>query len=167
MNEIIEEAEFGESVEGENLDIAEKIKKTGKELAISPEQAEIEFESWAEQFRIDTDTEKMDAEEKQDFKQIKNRFIYCLTRGITAIEENGDLKLHLIDPVDGKDTMIFRKKFKGAAFVAMDRYKDSQNVHKTLAFLGAWVNWNPKLLTQLDAMDTWFGMKMVSLFLGG
>ncbi|NIR10531.1 MAG: hypothetical protein GTN82_34355 [Candidatus Aminicenantes bacterium] len=73
----------------------------------------------------------------------------------------------MIDPVAGKEEMIFRKKFKGAAFVAMDRYKDSQTIHKTLAFLAAWVQWQPNMLTKLDAMDTWFGMRMVTLFLGG
>lgn len=157
------DAEFGEDVEGEQLDSTEEKPK----LTVVKEIAEKEFESWAEQFRIDTNIDDMDAEEKQEFKQIKNRFVYCLTRGITSIDEDGNLRLKLIDPVAGKDVMIFRKKFKGAAFVAMDRYKDSQAVHKTLAFLAAWVQWQPPQLTKLDAMDTWFGMKMVALFLGG
>jgi len=154
---------FGEDVEGESLEDADK----KPDLKMPKEMAEKEFESWAEQFRIDIDENEMDAEERQEFRQIKRRFVYCLTNGITSIAENGDLSLKLIDSVGGKSEMIFRKKFKGSAFVFMDRYKDSQSVHKTFAFLAAWVQWDPKELTKLDSKDAWFGMKMVALFLGG
>jgi hypothetical protein len=157
------EIEFDENVEGENLDIGEEPEKPGK---IPREMAEKEFQSWAEHLRLDTDLDEMDAEEKADFLQLKKKFVYNLMHRITHTEDNGDLVLNLIEPVAGNSTMIFRKKFKGSAFVAMDRYKDSQHVHKTLAFLAAWTKWNPKHLTQLDAVDTWFGMKMVSLFFG-
>lgn len=156
--------DFGDSTEGENLDIGEEPEK--EQSTIPKEMAESEFNGWAEHLRLDTDIEDMDPEEKSDFLQLKKKFVYNLVHGITHTEENGDLVLNLAEPVAGNSTMTFRKTFKGAAFCAMDRYKESQHVHKTLAFLAAWTKWNPKHLTQLDARDLWFGMKMVSLFFG-
>ncbi len=154
--------EFDEDAEGENLDVPDQ--KEGP--AITEEMADKEFESWAKHLRLDTDLEKMDVEERSDFLQIKKKFTYSLVNGFTQTEESGDLTLNLIEPVGGKTQIVFRRKFKGSAFVVMDRYKDSQNVHKTVAFLGAWVGIDPKLLMKLDAIDLWFGMKMVSLFFG-
>ena len=154
--------EFDEDVEGEDLDVPEKVDGT----KITKEMAEKEFESWAQHLRLDTDLDEMDLEEKSDFLQIKKKFTYSLLHGFTQTEENGDLILNLIDPVGGKSQIVFRRSFKGSTFVVMDRYKDSQNVHKTIAFLGAWVGVDPKVLMKLDAIDLWFGMKMVSLFFG-
>ena len=154
--------EFNENVEGESLDIKEK----HDQKKIPKEMAEAEFQSWADHLRLDTNEDEMDVEEKSDFLQIKKKFVYCLVNGFTHTEENGDLVLKLIDPVAGKSELIFRRSFKGGTFVVMDRYKDSQNVHKTIAFLGAWVGIDPKQLMKLDAIDLWFGMKMVSLFFG-
>jgi hypothetical protein len=154
--------EFGEDIEGEDLDVGE----VQEGIQITKQMAENEFQSWADHLRLDTDVDDMDPEEKSDFIQLKKKFVHNLVHGITYTEDNGDLILNLIDPVAKNSTMVFRRKFKGSAFVAMDRYKESQHVHKTLAFLAAWTNWNPKHLTQLDSRDLWFGMKMVSLFFG-
>ena len=154
--------EFDEDAEGENLDVPEQ--KAGP--AITEDMAEKEFQAWADHLRLDTDEDEMDVEEKSDYLQIKKKFVYCLLHGYTQTEENGDLTLNLIEPVNGKSQIVFRRSFKGSTFVVMDRYKDSQNVHKTIAFLGAWVGVDPKLLMKLDAIDLWFGMKMVSLFFG-
>jgi len=153
---------FDDIEQGENLDVPERPTRT----KITKEMAESEFQGWAEHLRLDTDEEDMDAEEKSDFIQIKKKFKYCLIRGITHVEENGDLVLNLISPIGGKSEIVFRRSFKGPAFVVMDRYKDSQHVHKTVAFLGAWVGVDPKQLLQMDAIDLWFCMKMVSLFFG-
>lgn len=154
--------EFDEDIEGESLDIPEK--EEGPK--ITKEMAEKEFQSWADHLRLDTNEDEMDVEEKSDFLQIKKKFVYVLLHGFTQTEENGDLTLNLIEPVNGKSTITFRRSFKGSTFVVMDRYKDSQNVHKTIAFLAAWVGWDPKQLMKMDAIDLWFGMKMVSLFFG-
>jgi hypothetical protein len=154
--------EFDEDFEGENLDVPEK--EDGPK--ITKEMADKEFESWAKHLRLDTDLDEMDVEEKSDFLQIKKKFVYSLLHGFTQTEENGDLTLNLIEPVAGKSTIVFRRNFKGSTFVVMDRYKDSQNVHKTIAFLAAWVGMDPRVLLKMDAIDLWFGMKMVSLFFG-
>jgi hypothetical protein len=154
--------EFDEDLEGENLDVAESTEQP----KINKSMAESEFQSWADHLRLDTNIDEMDAEEKTDFLQIKKKFIYSLVHGFTHTEENGDLVLNLIEPVNGKGELVFRRSFKGGTFVVMDRYKDSQNVHKTIAFLAAWVGWDAKNLMKLDAIDLWFGMKMVSLFFG-
>lgn len=158
-------AEFGESVEGESLDI-----KAREVIKIPREMAESEFKEWADHLRLDTNEDDMDAEEKADFRQIKKKFIYALMNGITQTEENGDLTFNLSERIkvgnEDRSTITFRRSFKGNAFVVMDRYKESQAVHKTVAFLGAWVGIDPKHLMKLDARDLWFGMKMVSLFFG-
>ncbi len=156
-----EKIEFGEDFECENLDVTEK-----KDLAITREMAEKEFQGWAEHLRLDTNEDDMDVEEKSDFLAIKKKFIYSLLHGFTETEENGNLILNLINSINGKSQIVFRRSFKGSTFVVMDRYKDSQNVHKTIAFLGAWVGVDPKVLMKMDAIDLWFGMKMVSLFFG-
>ena len=156
------EIEFGEEIDGESLDTPEK--KDGHK--IDKKMAESEFQSWADHLRLDTNEDEMDVEEKSDFLQIKKKFVYSLLHGFTHTEENGDLVLNLIDSVAGKSTITFRRNFKGSTFVVMDRYKDSQNVHKSIAFLAAWVGMDPKVLMKLDAIDLWFGMKMVSLFFG-
>lgn len=157
-----EEIDFEEEIEGENLDTSEK----EEGLKITKGMAEKEFQAWATHLRLDTDLDEMDVDEKSDFLQIKKKFVYSLLHGFTQTEENGDLILNLKDPVNGKSQITFRRSFKGAAFVVMDRYKESQNVHKTVAFLGAWVGVDPKVLMKMDAIDLWFGMKMVSLFFG-
>ena len=162
-----DEIDFDEEIEGENLDTPEK--KDGPK--ITKEMAEKEWNDWAFHLRLDTDEDEMDVEEKTEFLQLKKKFKYCLINGYTETDGDGDLALNLIDKIKNKkgvevSQIIFRRKFKGGAFVLMDRYKESQNVHKTIAFLGAWVNIDPKELLKLDAIDEWFGMKMVSLFFG-
>lgn len=163
-----DEIEFDDDSEGENLDVPEKEDAP----SIPKEMAEKEWQGWAEHLRLDTNEDDMDVEEKSDFLQMKKKFVYSLMNGFTQTEENGDLTLNLIDPIIGKDNktktsiLTFRRSFKGSSFVVMDRYKDSQNVHKTIAFLGAWVGIDAKQLLKLDAIDLWFGMKMVSLFFG-
>ena len=161
-----DDIDFGEDLEGESLDIPEE-KESPK---IDKSMAEREFQSWADHLRLDTDEDEMDVEEKSDFLAIKKKFTYCLLNGFTQTEENGDLTLNLIDPITigktQKSQIVFRRSFKGSTFVVMDRYKESQNVHKTVAFLAAWVGVDPKALLKMDAIDLWFGMKMVSLFFG-
>ena len=166
MSQFEDENDIGlnDDLEGEDLDIGEQEEKP--EGKIPRKMAEKEFNSWAEHLRLDTDIDEMDAEEKTDFLVMKKKFVYNLMNGFTHTEENGDLVLKLIEPVAGKTTMVFRKKFKGVAFVKMDQYKEHQAVHKTLAFLAAWTVWKPTDIVKLDAVDTWFGMKMVSLFFG-
>lgn len=158
--------EFGESIDGESLESTNDKRKE----KISKEMAESEFQAWADHLRLDTNEDEMDAEEKTDFLQMKKKFVFSIMRGIAHTEENGDLVLNLIESIKvGNGSVIqitFRRSFKGSAFVVMDRYKESQNVHKTVAFLGAWVGIDPKALMKLDAIDLWFGMKMVSLFFG-
>ena len=158
-----ENIEFGEDFAGENLDVPDKEDVP----QIPKEMAEKEFQSWADHLRLDTNEDDMDVEERTEFIIMKKKFVYNLMKGFTQTEENGDLTLNLIDPVNGKSQLVFYRSFKGSTFVVMDRYKDSQNVHKTVAFLAAWTGWkDPKLLMKLDAIDLWFGMKMVSLFFG-
>ena len=160
------EPEFNEEIEGDSLDIAEEKPRS----SIPKEMAESEFQAWADHLRLDTDKNDMDAEEKADFRQIKKKFVFALMNGITQTEDNGDLTFNLAETIkvgnSQKSQITFRRSFKGSAFVVMDRYKESQAVHKTSAFLGAWVGIDPKNLMNMDARDLWFGMKMVSLFFG-
>lgn len=155
--------DFGEDVQGESLEDIEQVEPRSK---LKKEIAEAEFKQWTEYFRINTDVDSMDLEDKKEFNTIKDKFVYHLQKGFTSITEEGNLQLHLEDKVGEKDKFVFRRKFKGSAFVIMDRYKENQTIHKSIAFLAAWIGWDPKNIMKCDAKDVWFGIKMVGLFFG-
>ena len=125
---------------------------------------EDEFNRWAEAWEIDTDTENMIEEDRDDFRGHKAKIINAMKRGRLIYKDDEDiLEYTLAKSEENKVVKIARPR--GRALIEMDRYKDREGVHKTYAVLGAMTMKEPKFFSNLDGIDLKPFMSVVALFL--
>lgn len=132
------------------------------EFTVDLETAESEFLKWAEDWEIDTATEDMNDEEKTDFEGQKIKIIRAMRYGRMAYDgESENLKY------TGKYALeeVSIKRPKGAALMAMDKYKDREGVHKTYAVMAAMTGKDASYFSRLDGIDLKPHLAVVTLFL--
>jgi hypothetical protein len=127
--------------EGNDFDSAEELSEKEELLendGTEPTFAEQEFVNYCEANEIDHDEAAMDADERKDFLRIKRHFT-------TAVEEkrlivDGDKLIYTISDRSPKNlagTKLTISRPNGRAMLAMDGYKDTQQVNKLQAFMAA------------------------------
>ena len=129
------------------------------------EVAEAEFARFAQIWDIDVNTDNMSGEDKESFNQQRGRIVNQIMAGHATVDEAGDIRYKLKYP-EGSVTELHFRVPKGDAYMAMDKFKDRQNIHKTNAFLGAMTKQPPQLFSNMDARDVKFCQGVVVLFLG-
>lgn len=135
------------------------------ENIVSKEVAEQEFSKFVEAWDIDANTDGMSGEDREAFAQQKAKIVTQIMKGNACIDDDGDISYKLKKPQDDITEIVFRIP-SGQAYMAMDQYKDRQNVHKMYAFMGAMTKQETKLFSRMDARDTKFCMGVTLLFLG-
>ena len=132
------------------------------EYKVDLEMAEDEFNAWAEDWEIDTETEDMDDEDKTDFTTQKLKLIRAMRYG--RLEYNReDETLKYTGKIKEGEVKI--KRPSGAAMMAMDKYKDREGVHKTYAILAAMTGKSANYFSSLDGIDLKPYLAVVTLFL--
>lgn len=125
--------------------------------------AEAEFLKFTDAWDIDSNTEKMNAEDKDSFDEQKNRIVNSLIKGRTVITEEGNITYHTVGE-EGPDKLDFKVP-KGEAYIKMDKFKDRQSIHKMFGFLSSMTGVSSKMFSNMDARDTKFCMAISILFL--
>ena len=132
------------------------------EFTVDLETAEAEFLKWAEDWEIDTATENMDEEEKADFEGQKIKIIRAMRHGRMSYDRESEA-LKYIGKFATDEVSI--KRPKGAALMAMDKYKDREGVHKTYAVMGAMTGKDAAYFSRLDGIDLKPHLAVITLFL--
>ncbi len=131
-------------------------------FTVDLEMAEGEFEQWAEDWEIDTDTADMNDEEKTDFQGQKIKIIRAMRYGRMCYDKESQA-LKYSGKIEIEEVTI--KRPKGAALMAMDKYKDREGVHKTYAVMAAMTGKDANYFSRLDGIDLKPHLAVVTLFL--
>lgn len=126
------------------------------------ETAEAEFNSWAEDWEIDTDVEDMDDEDKTDFNSQKLKLIKAMRFGRLEYDRDNETFKYTGKFKEGE---VKIKMPNGAAMMAMDKYKDREGVHKTYAILAAMTGKSANYFSSLAGIDLKPYLAVVTLFL--
>ena len=127
--------------------------------------AEAEFDKFVELWDIDGEVEEMDQDDRQGFLDQKRRFVRAVRAGRAVVDEKGGVEYRFIAIVNELDS-ISLKIPKGVSYMAMDRYKERQNMHKMQAFMADMSGQPVKVFANMDGRDMKFCMAVVTLFLG-
>lgn len=131
---------------------------------IAKEVAEQEFERFADAMDLDVDTSTMDDDDRKGFEQQKGRIVSAICSGSLVINDNGE---PVFTPQRSKDAgPITFQEPDGAALMAMDRKKKSEDIGKLYATMGAMTGTNAKTFSGMKMADLKVCMAITTLFLG-
>lgn len=136
-----------------------------EDTVIDLETAQREFARFVDEWDIDDNVDSMSGEDRESFEQIQNRIISQVVKGTAVIDEEGNITYTLKYP-KGSTTSIVFKVPGGDAYIAMDKFKDRQSMHKLNAFMGVMTKLPPAIFGNMDGRDIKFCQGVTSLFLG-
>jgi hypothetical protein len=129
--------------------------------------AEQEFINWCEANGLDNAEEDMEEEDRKDFRKIKKRFMKAVDEKRLVVDgmkieytisrfskKNSGQKLTISRPI-GRD------------FIAMDGFKDTQQMQKFQAFVASIAKTEKSFVANLDIADRQFLTDIATLFLVG
>lgn len=136
----------------------------GKNEKINPDMAESEFQRFAEAWDIELDLEGFSSEDKDEYDTQKRRIIRAIMKGRAFISDEGlTVTYELIQPI-AETSKIEMNIPKGDAYLAMDKFKEKQGIHKLNAFMAASSKVNPKIFSSMDGRDLKFFQAVTTLF---
>ncbi len=113
----------------------EVIKTQDKKDVVGLEVAEADFHRWAEGMDLDLDTTDMDAEDLTAFNKSVRRLTTAIRKGSLLVNDEGLMEYTPANALSTyKGAIIFRER-TGAACMAMDRFKKTQDIAKTYAVM--------------------------------
>ena len=124
------------------------------------EVAEAEFDRIAKYYRIQTNEEKIDAKQLDSYKDAKQEIVEAIQDGAIYVNEDGA-------PVyvsECEQDFTFRKLI-GTDFVRLDKYDESQGMHKGQATVASLTKKAPREIAALDADDWQFMVRVASFLL--
>lgn len=134
---------------------------------MSEELAEAEVHRWAEANDIDLLTRTADGQLVLDASVPK--LVKAVQRGNLVVNDNGEFEY----TVSGKSPQGFAgeritlKAPTGAAYMAMDSYKEQQGVHKTMAIASAITGKDVSWFGRLHNVDYKVVVTVVGFFIAG
>ncbi len=132
---------------------------------VDREVAEAEFARFGEAMALDFDTERMDEDDRKSFEQAKTRVVDAIISGAVVINEQGE-PLFTPQRTDWEGEPIRFYEPDGATYMAMDRQKRNQDMHKFYAIMAAMTKQSASALSRLKGADAKLCQTMVALFLG-
>jgi hypothetical protein len=131
---------------------------------IDNETAVNEFKRFAEAWEIDTETENMNTDSKEDFLGHKKKILNAIQRGRLIFNDDGTLQYTLQYPMEGVDSLLINRP-NGAALIEIDRYKEQEGMHRLFGVFGVMVSKPPVTFSKMDGIDLKPLMSLTSLFL--
>jgi hypothetical protein len=128
--------------------------------------AEQEFINWCEANDIDHAEEDMEEDDRKDFQKIKKRFIKAVNDKRLVVDGiNIEYTLSRFSESAGQKITISRPK--GKDFIAMDGFKETQQMQKFQAFIASITKSEKSFIARLDMVDRQFLQDIGTLFLVG
>lgn len=138
--------------------------KTSKTPKISRDAAVVDFQRFVDSWEIDTNIEAMSAEDKDSFNVQKERIVVQIMAGNVTISQAGDELAYT--PRHSDHAEITFRIPKGEAYMAMDRFKERQGMHKLAGFMASMTGEPAKMFSNMDSRDVKLCMGVAILFLG-
>ena len=134
-------------------------------IGIDMETAVSEFDRFAAAWRLDSDVDSMEEEDRQSFEGQKRKLVAELMAGRLSVTDTGELDYVAARPnIDSAATIHFNFP-TGAAMVAWDKFKDRQNMGKMNAWLGSVTKQPPVVFATMDGADLKVCQAVAVLFL--
>jgi len=133
---------------------------------IDRETAEKEFINYCESNDFEHDESKMNDEEVESFKDIKEKFIKACIEG--RVEVDGRNLTYTISKFSAegyRNEKVTIKRPLGSAFSAMDSFKDKENIKKLHGFVSAMTGKDVSYFTKIDIIDWKYFNAIAQLFL--
>lgn len=135
---------------------------------IDYETAEEEFNNFCDAWELDNEESVMSENDKTDFKRLKNQIIKAIRKGRLCMKEDETLEYIISEKTknekkSGQNLTIRRPS--GETYLAMDKYKEGQGVHKFNAVLANMSGHAPAYFSDFDGIDLKPLQAIVTLFL--
>jgi hypothetical protein len=138
----------------------EKDESTGTEIDF----AEQEFINYCEANEIDHDEGTMDDDDCRAFQKIKTRFMKAVNDKRLVVDGTKIIyTISRFSETAGEKLTLSRPK--GRDFIAMDGFKDTQQMQKFNAFISSIVGKEKSYVSRLDVLDRQFLQDIGTLFL--
>ena len=135
------------------------------EMKVAQEQAEAEFEQWAEAWDILTDESELDEEDLEQFKALKSKIIRALKQGRARfIDEFEKIEYTLRFPKGDIQKLVLEMP-EGDALTATDKFKPHEQMKKANAFIARMTGQPQGIITKLKVADFKFLQAVTTLFL--
>ena len=132
---------------------------------IALEVAEAEFAKFIDEWDIDANVDAMSGEDRESFEQQQSRIVRQIVKGAAVIDADGSITYTLKHPKGSTTEVVFRVP-GGDAYMAMDKFKERQSMHKLYAFMGVMTKLPPAIFGNMDGRDIKFCQGVTLLFLG-
>ena len=127
--------------------------------------AEREFINYCEANEIDHDEMAMDDDDRKAFVKMKNRFMKVVNEKRLVVD--GTTLVYTVSrfsQTEGEKLTISRPT--GKDFIAMDGFKDTQQMQKFNAFIASMAGKEKSYVSRLDVTDRQFLQDIGTLFIG-
>ena len=144
------------------------IKKKSK-YVIDKDTAENDFIDFCEEWEIDYEIDDMTDEDKEGFENQKDKIVKAIMRGRMAFDRDTNTMNYTFSDKSEKQAgeTIKIARPKGASYMDMDGYKDTQLIRKTYAVLASMTRKSISYFANIDGIDLKPLQAIITLFLAG
>ena len=128
---------------------------------INKEQAELEFDRFADAMRLDLDPEGIDENERRDMEADRRAFLKSMMRGDLVLD---DESRPVFTPESGDPLTFYRPK--GSSFLAADKKKPGHDTAKAFAILGELTRQPAVIFSRMEYSDLKVCLAVMTLFFG-
>lgn len=129
--------------------------------------AEQEFINWCDANGIDHTEEDMDEADGKDFHKIKKRFMKAVEEKRLVVDGTKiEYTISRFSPKNAGQVLTISRPI-GRDFIAMDGFKDTQQMQKFHAFIASIARTEKSVVANLDIVDRQFLTDIGTLFLAG
>lgn len=137
---------------------------TTDDTKVDQQTAEFEFDRFLYTMELETDTGELDEDELKAFNSLRDTFVKAVMAGRLVVNESGE---PVYTPVTIEDaTPLTFHEPTGAAFMAMDRRKQGEDMAKMAALMGAITKTGPARFSKMGARDWKVCQAITALFMG-
>jgi hypothetical protein len=135
-----------------------------QKVKVAVEQAEADFERFAEEMDLDTDPKGWDAEDTKSFEAAKKKIVGAIVRGHLVVDDKGQPVYTLQEGAKAGSAVTFREQ-TGASLMAMDQRKKGHDVAKMFAVMADMTQENVQTFAEMKGRDLKVCQAITALFL--
>lgn len=133
-----------------------------EEPKVALEAAESEFQRFIETMELCADEDKLNAEERESFNSLKKTLVRAVMNGSLVFDEAA---LPVFTPRFGDGKALRWRLPIGGTLMALDGFKDGQNVHRLHSYIAACLGVSAGQIAKLDDRDGVVLRSLANLFL--
>lgn len=127
---------------------------------VSEEVACLEFDRFCSFFYIQNDLKRYKEDDLKEFEELKQEIVDSIMDGALVVDDKGKPTYKALSG----DEFTMRRPL-GKDFMDMDKYPESQSMHKTFSMAASLCGVQPKSITKLDGSDAMFLLKVTGFLI--